>query len=452
MEIFAWIVNILFYIPMHTPSLKFGSFTISNIWVCVVISSVLLALLAKYRLGKKPFIKSSINFHQELAKSNVKWLNFIFCCVILLIFWTTYALTDLILALSNDKYQLDIEYLGYKNSFVNTNSLALIVAFLMAFVAIGAYFYKTKIDKFSINSLAKILDADEISIQTAQKNSEKILLNIIEEMAIASHVKMPRVFIMHKEGGVNAMCSGENFGDLDERVAIFVTLGALKTFNRDELQAVIGHEFSHAYHGDVRLNIKLISVVFALDFISLIGARILRSVRNSGNSKNKGQIVLIALVFYVMGIIGAFFAQLISSAISREKEYLADISSVKYTRNPNAMAQALSKLLMIQKFGKTYDDGIYFKDTDAMKKEWKNGTKKPNLKDYFFNKKSAAQTYNAKNNDTSWLNSSKNFSKIDNIKARQCAHMFFLPAFSGLFASHPPLDKRIKKVKSILNE
>ena len=130
MEIFAWIVNILFYIPMHTPSLKFSSFTISNIWVCVVISSVLLALLAKYRLGKKPFIKSSINFHQELAKSNVKWLNFIFCCVILLIFWTTYALTDLILALSNDKYQLDIEYLGYKNSFVNTNSLALIVAFL----------------------------------------------------------------------------------------------------------------------------------------------------------------------------------------------------------------------------------------------------------------------------------------------------------------------------------
>lgn len=271
-------------------------------------------------------------------------------------------------------------------------------------------------------------------------------------MAIASRVKMPRIFIMHKESGVNAMCSGENFGDLDERVAIFVTLGALKTFNRDELQAVIGHEFSHAYHGDVRLNIKLISVVFALDFISLIGARILRSVRNSGNSKNKGQIVLIALIFYLMGIIGAFFAQLISSAISREKEYLADISSVKYTRNPNAMAQALSKLLMIQKFGKTYDDGIYFKDTDAMKKEWKSGAKKPNLKDYFFNKKSAAQTYNAKNSDTSWLNSSKNFSKIDNIKARQCAHMFFLPAFSGLFASHPPLDKRVKKVKSILNE
>ena len=173
MEIFTWIVNILFYIPMHTPSLSFGSFTISNIWVCVVISSVSLALLAKYRLGKKPFIKSSINSHQELAKSNVRWLNFIFCCVILLIFWTAYALSDSILALSNDKYQLYIEYMDHKNAFADENLFALIVAFLMAFVAIGAYFYKIKIDKFSIDSLAKILEADEISIQTAQKKQRK---------------------------------------------------------------------------------------------------------------------------------------------------------------------------------------------------------------------------------------------------------------------------------------
>ena len=173
MEIFTWIVNILFYIPMHTPSLSLGSFTISNIWVCVVISSVSLALLAKYRLGKKPFIKSSINSHQELAKSNVRWLNFIFCCVILLIFWTAYALSDSILALSNDKYQLDIKYMEYKNAFADENLFALIVAFLMAFVAIGAYFYKTKIDKFSIDSLAKFWKPMKFLSKQRKKTAKK---------------------------------------------------------------------------------------------------------------------------------------------------------------------------------------------------------------------------------------------------------------------------------------
>ncbi|MCR4942740.1 MAG: M48 family metalloprotease, partial [Campylobacter sp.] len=295
--------------------------------------------------------------------------------------------------------------------------------------------------------MAKILNADEITQVNIKKAGDKTLLNIVEEMTIASRMRMPRVFVMRNENGINAMASGENFGRDNERMAIFVTKGAMKTFNRDEMQGVIGHEFSHAFHDDIELNIKLISVISALTMISTLGAKIMSSfkdvkIRRSRNTKSSRIsallfIFLFSLILFILGFIGTFFASIIQSAISRQKEFLADATSVKYTRNPNAIKNALQKLLNIQRFGRSYNDGIYYRQNQGINNNHKNFT-------IFFE-----EVRSFIGSDDEFLNLNYNNFAIQNLNAKQCSHMFFLPAFSSIFATHPSLENRIKNLKDM---
>jgi Zn-dependent protease with chaperone function/uncharacterized tellurite resistance protein B-like protein len=178
---------------------------------------------------------------------------------------------------------------------------------------------------------------------------ERRLLNVVEEMAIASGTPVPAVFVLENEPGINAFAAGLATTD----AAVAVTRGTLDKLNRDELQGVIAHEFSHILNGDMRLNVKLTALVFGILVIGLVGRGILHSlgrgrVRSSGGGKNKGGavalILLVGLALLLIGYIGYFFGRLIQAAVSRQREFLADASAVQFTRNPAGISGALKKI------------------------------------------------------------------------------------------------------------
>jgi Zn-dependent protease with chaperone function len=164
---------------------------------------------------------------------------------------------------------------------------------------------------------------------------ERRLLNVVEEMAIASGVPMPQVYVLDGEKGINAFAAGHSTGD----AAVAVTDGCLKLLSRDELQGVIGHEFSHILNGDMKLNLRLIGILFGIFCIATIG-RILMSVRGRKN----GGPVLVGLLLLAIGSLGVFFGRLIQAAVSRQREFLADAASVQFTRNPAGLSGALQKI------------------------------------------------------------------------------------------------------------
>ena len=165
------------------------------------------------------------------------------------------------------------------------------------------------------------------------------LRNVVEEVSIASGVPVPKLFVLEQEAGINAFAAG--YGPADAAVA--VTRGALDRLNRDELQGVIAHEFSHVLNGDMRLNIRLIGLLFGILMLSLIGQRVLLYGR-FGRSRDTTPILLAAGVAIVVGSIGVFFGRMIKAGVSRQREYLADASAVQFTRQPRGLAGALKKI------------------------------------------------------------------------------------------------------------
>lgn len=178
------------------------------------------------------------------------------------------------------------------------------------------------------------------------------LLNVVEEMAIASGIPVPSVYLMAEEQGINAFAAGMSIDD----AVIGVTQGALDSFNRDELQGVIAHEFSHILNGDMRLNTRLIGVLFGITCIAHFGHLVLdnshrtsRGLSRSSSDSSKGYaaILLIAIVCLILGWLGTLFGSMIKAAISRQREFLADASAVQFTRNDQGIAGALKKLAAI---------------------------------------------------------------------------------------------------------
>jgi Zn-dependent protease with chaperone function len=235
-------------------------------------------------------------------------------------------------------------------------------------------------------SVALMLGARELSGST-RVAAEKRLLNVVEEMSIASGVPMPPVYVMDDEEGINAFAAGYSPDD----GVVAVSKGALEYLTRDELQGVVAHEFSHILNGDMRLNIRLMGIVFGILGLALIGEILMRSSRGSKRGKG-GQLVLFGLGLWLIGLIGAFFGNLIKAAVSRQREYLADASAVQFTRNPDGIGGALQKIGGLEKG--------------------------PNL---------------------------------DHPNAPEASHMFFGDAllakrFTNLMATHPPLEDRIRRV------
>ncbi|EXJ15302.1 M48 family metallopeptidase [Imhoffiella purpurea] len=165
------------------------------------------------------------------------------------------------------------------------------------------------------------------------------LRNVVEEMAIASGVPVPEVYVLDHEPGINAFAAGYTPAD----AAIAVTQGTLETLNRAELQGVVAHEFGHILNGDMRLNIRLMGVLFGILMLALLGRFLLNSGSYAARREGRG-VVSIGLALVAVGYVGLFFGRLIKASVSRQREFLADASAVQFTRHPEGIAGALKKI------------------------------------------------------------------------------------------------------------
>lgn len=173
---------------------------------------------------------------------------------------------------------------------------------------------------------------------------ERKLYNIVQEMAIASGITVPEVYLLPNEAGINAFAAGLT----PANAAIGVTRGAIEKLSRDELQGVIAHEFSHILNGDMRLNLRLMGWLHGILLVALMGRTLMRSFSlrayNSRRGNAGGPVILLGAALYALGYIGVFFARLIQALISRQREFLADASAVQFTRNPDGIAGALKTI------------------------------------------------------------------------------------------------------------
>lgn len=183
-------------------------------------------------------------------------------------------------------------------------------------------------------AVARSLGGTEIPARSSDLNHQR-LRNVVEEIAIASGVPVPKIFVLEHEPGINAFAAGFNTSD----AAVAVTRGALEQLNRDELQGVIAHEFSHILNGDMRLNLRLIGWLAGITLLAVFG-RILMRVRG----RNAGPVIMSGVALLVIGSVGLFCARLIKAGISRKREYLADASAVQFTRQTSGIAGALKTI------------------------------------------------------------------------------------------------------------
>jgi Zn-dependent protease with chaperone function len=192
--------------------------------------------------------------------------------------------------------------------------------------------------------VAALMGARRVLPNTDDPGDQR-LLNVVEEMALASGVPVPAVFVLDREEGINAFAAGYSIHD----AAVVVTRGTLERLDRDELQGVIAHEFSHILNGDMRLNIRMVGVLYGLLLLTVVGRGVLRGTAYGGRRRGKeaGGALAIGLGLMVAGYLGVFFGKLLKAAISREREYLADAAAVQFTRNPAGIAGALKKITML---------------------------------------------------------------------------------------------------------
>jgi Zn-dependent protease with chaperone function len=210
-------------------------------------------------------------------------------------------------------------------------------------------------------AVAEMLGGTQIPPDTTEPK-ERVLLNVVEEMAIASGVSVPPVYVMEQEAGINAFAAGYTPND----AVISVTRGSLDLLNRAELQGVVAHEFSHILNGDMRLNLRLIGVLYGILLIALIGyglVRRLHLVPTDSSDGHKGggiglimAMLVLGMCLITIGLIGLFFGRLIKSAISRQREFLADAAAVQFTRYPAGIAGALRKIGGLSRGSRIWND------------------------------------------------------------------------------------------------
>src|SRR5271156_563338 len=208
----------------------------------------------------------------------------------------------------------------------------------IAIILIGSS-YKTMALAAGGSAVSEMMGARPVSSNTTDPDERK-LLNVVEEMASASGVPVPQFYVMDDEDGINAFAAGHKTSD----ATVTVTRGCMKLLSRDELQGVIGHEFSHILNGDMRLNLRLMGIIFGILCLAIIGRVLLQTARGGGRSRGQNPLPLLGIVLLLVGYIGVFFGRLIQAAVSRQREFLADASSVQFTRNPAGITGALKKI------------------------------------------------------------------------------------------------------------
>lgn len=276
---------------------------------------------------------------QDNARRRTGWLVSLFGLAVLCLIILTQLLVMAVLHYgSNTALTLQ----GNFWSVFSLNTLACI-AITITLVVTLASFYKMQQLRAGGAAVARLLGGKLLDRASMQADERKIL-NVVEEMAIASGLPVPPVYLL-EEASINAFAAGHNNRD----VAIGVTRGAIELLSRDELQGVIAHEFSHIFNGDMKINLQLVGWLHGILFIGLIGRFLLDTQNNnrrwsSRDNRGAGPLILLGAGLVVIGYCGTFFGKLIKAGISRQREFLADASAVQYTRNPEGIAGALKKI------------------------------------------------------------------------------------------------------------
>ncbi|MTI88821.1 MAG: Zn-dependent protease with chaperone function [Balneolaceae bacterium] len=328
---------------------------------------------------------------QDRAKRNTGKLVVLYLLAIIGIIFSVY-LAVMILFYSQ----------GATANLWNPALLVIVSSIVFIVIAIGTIFRMAQLRKGG-SAVAEMLGGRKLEPSSTDPDESR-LMNIVEEMSIASGIPVPDIYILDHEENINAFAAGLTTQD----AAVGVTRGALEQLNRDELQGVIAHEFSHIFNGDMRLNIRLIGILNGILLIHVMGMIIIRGMFYSGgvrlrskrNGKSDGKstivIVLFGLTLVIIGYIGMIFGRMIQSAISRQREYLADAAAVQYTRNPDGLAGALRKI----------------------------GQKKKGA-------------------------------EINDGHAMEMSHLFFASSFHSaldkLYSTHPPIEKRIQAISPSLS-
>jgi Zn-dependent protease with chaperone function len=279
--------------------------------------------------------------NQEAARTRTRWLVFLFGLAVFLIVVSVYLALRLTIFSLETKFGLEAPTMMW--GLWNPGLFAGVAVVTLAIVALGSL-YKIVTLRGGGEAVAGLLGGQPLDPNTT-RFEERRLLNVVEEMALASGMPTPTVYVLPKEKGINAFAAGFSPGD----AVIGVTEGSIEQLSREELQGVIGHEFSHILNGDMSLNLRLMGVIHGILVIALIGYWMLRSIRftgGSGDRKSSGSAILLvlALSLLIIGWVGVFFGRLIKSAVSRQREYLADAAAVQFTRNPGGLADALKKI------------------------------------------------------------------------------------------------------------
>ncbi len=322
---------------------------------------------------------------QELARRNTRWLIVWFIVALVCMVAAIYAV---IMAVS--VFNEPAREAGFDVVWFDPIVLAVVAASVVSVVGCGSL-YKIAALRGGGESVAAMLGGRRLPPGSGDL-AEKKILNVVEEMALAAGTPVPPVYVLDNEQGINAFAAGSTIDD----AVIGVNRGTIEQLSRDELQGVIAHEFSHILNGDMRMSIRMIGILHGIQLLALIGYYVLRGSawsgrRSSNDNKGGGAIILVAVAVIVIGWIGLFFARIIKASVSRQREYLADASAVQFTRNPDGIAGALKM-----------------------------------------------------------IGASTAGSEVKASHAEEASHMFFASMFSDsfadIFATHPPLVKRIQKI------
>jgi Zn-dependent protease with chaperone function len=325
---------------------------------------------------------------QARARRHTGWLLLLFGLAVASLIVLTNLLVMVVLAGSRGTYH-----------FLSTGILANFDWGLFGTVAVGTLSVIGLGSAYKMSALSgggRVV-AEMLGGRLIQRNStdptERRLLNVVEEMAIAAGTPVPPVYLLD-DRSINAFAAGRTAND----AVIAVTRGTADALSRDELQGVIAHEFSHVFNGDMRMNIQLMGVLHGILLIGLSGYYLLRATRHIGGSRSRGSghiglaMVTLGIGLLVIGYTGFFFGQWIKATVSRQREYLADASAVQFTRNRDGIAGALKKI---------------------------GGSSRGSL--------------------------------LDSPSAQQFSHAYFSAGVDGflesLFATHPPLEQRIRRIE-----
>jgi Zn-dependent protease with chaperone function len=324
---------------------------------------------------------------QSAARRNTKWLVAMFVLAVISIVGTTFVATAAALgAWTSSDVAGELSSIGVGGDEVPLELPLMASAGALSVIA-GGSLYKLFQLRRGGTVLAERLGGRRVYPNTTDP-IERRLLNVVEEMALASGVPVPPVFMLSEEQGINAFAAGHSPSD----AVVGVTRGCAQELSRDELQGVIAHEFSHILNGDMRINLRLIGILHGILLMGLVGRELLRIAGIGGgrSRKNNGGLYLLltGLAFMVIGFLGLLFGNLIKAAISRQREFLADASAVQFTRNPEGIAGALKRI--------------------------------------------GAAVFG---------------SQLVSPTAAEASHMYFASGLTSLFATHPPLAERIRRLQ-----